>query len=155
MRQVDLSHTEGIKQVATNQFKKLQAGYPVELHGSLYLILSISGCVRVRPSDNSDDLIIARMHLLKLTKSGNYSKSKDAFCFTYIRMSGLVENDFRVVNDLWSKSHRAIQEYNEVVRRGRDTSFNRHWAFDISLERGIAAENAYWAERSFFPGWHR
>lgn len=155
MKLVDLSHTEGIEQVAPNQFRRIEAGYPIELHGGLYLVLNISPSVRVRPSDDSEDLIIARMHLHKLTKSGAYSNAKDAFCYTFIRMSGVVEKDFRTVNELRRRFYRDVQEYNAIVRSGRDTSFRRNRYFDVSLEAGIRSENTIESEKSFFPGWHR
>lgn len=153
MQRCDLSHREGIRQVAPNQFAGIDAGYPIDLYGNTYLVLGVQACNPTRSDDDPRDKRIARLMLYKLTKSGDYSKAKGAFCSVYIRVSGKVDNDFRVAAEMTPKTSRAIDTYNTAVRQGRDTRFRRHWAFERSHEDGLSGYEA--VERSStWTGWY-
>jgi len=67
---VDLLNRFGIDEVDPNTFRSIKAGYPIDLHGKIYLVLKCESCVKVPPSDGSEDRVIVRLYLHKLTKSG-------------------------------------------------------------------------------------
>lgn len=151
MIRVDLSHTEGNEQVAPNQFCKISAGYPLQIDGQWWLVLNIVPSVKVRPSDNSDDLIIAYMFVLKLTNSGAYSKAQSHYGTFFIRMSGIVEQ-FRDKGNIW-KSRLTLDGYNQNVREGRKTQFVRNRYFERGNQEGIEAEYKIEASKTW-DGWY-
>lgn len=146
---VDLSHTEGIEQVAPNQFRRIEAGYPITIERNIYLVLKVSPCVSVPAPDGKPDWIVGRLFLHKLTPSGAYSKSKKAFCSANITVSGRVLPNLHVVADISQQYWGPVQQYNHVVRSGRETRFIRHRAFDRSLEDGLKAEKRLEASRTW------
>lgn len=143
-----------IEPIAPNIFRGIEAGYPIELYGNFYLVLKIEGCVKAPASDGGDDRKEARIILHRLTKSGAYSFTKSACCFTYVRLSGFVEDGFKPRLDLSRKRLHWVDEYNDIVRSGRNTSFIRHRYFDAyGMEKGIEGALAVEASKTW-DGWY-
>ena len=142
-----------LEPVAPNTFKSIKAGFPIELHGNLYLVLNVSPCVKAPASDGSEDRKDARIFLHKLTKSGSYSWGKSACCFAYVRMSGYVEDVFMPFLDVTRPKIMWLSEYNNLVRTGRPTEFHRHRHFEVSFEAGIEGSLAVEASKTW-DGWY-